>query len=87
MYVESYSDVRANLKAVIDRTINDAEITLIHRKQGGNAVLMSEDYFNSLQETFYLNSTTANKKALEHAIAQQKAGKALKRNLLEIDDE
>lgn len=41
MYVESYSDVRANLKAVIDRTINDAEITLIHRKQGGNAVLMS----------------------------------------------
>ena len=87
MYVESYSDVRANLEAVIDRTINDAEITLIHRKQGGNAVLMSEDYFNSLQETFYLNSTTANKKALEQAIAQHKAGKALKRNLLEIDDE
>ena len=48
---------------------------------------MSEDYFNSLQETFYLNSTTANKKALEQAIAQHKAGKALKRNLLEIDDE
>lgn len=87
MYVESYSDVRANLKTVIDRTINDAEVTLIHRRQGGNAVLMSEDYFNSLQETFYLNSTKANKASLERAIAEHKAGQAVQRQLLGDSDE
>lgn len=83
MYVTSYTDVRSNLKTVIDRTINDAEVTLIHRRQGGNAVLMSEEQYNGMLETFYLLSSPANAQSLERAIAQHKASKAIKRQLLE----
>lgn len=83
MYITSYTDVRSNLKTVIDRTINDAEVTLIHRRQGGNAVLMSEEQYNGMLETFYLLSSPANAKSLERAIAQHKANKAVPRALLE----
>lgn len=86
MHIVSYSDIRSNLKTHIDRTINDADVTLIHRKQGGNAVLMSETHFNGLMETLYLLSSKANRNALERAIAQHKSGQAQVKSLIEVDD-
>ena len=85
MQVTTASEARANFKAVIDRTIDDADITIIHRRDGENAVLMSESQYNSLIETLYLLSNPANAKALERAIAQDKANQGVKRELL--DDE
>lgn len=85
MYVASYSDARANLKAVIDRTINDADATLIHRKKGGNAVLMSEDHYNSLMETFYLLSNPANAKHLLASIEQDKNSQVRQFNLADLE--
>lgn len=86
MYIASYSDARANLKAVIDRTINDANVTLIHRKKGGNAVLMSEEQYNSLMETFYLLSNPANAKHLLTSIAQDKHNQIRQVSLTELAD-
>lgn len=85
MYIASYSDARANLKAVIDRTINDADATLIHRKKGGNAVLISEEQYNSLMETFYLMSNPANAKYLLESIAQDKHNQVRQMSLSELD--
>lgn len=85
MYIASYSDARANLKAVIDRTINDADATLIHRKKGGNAVLISEEQYNSLMETFYLMSNPANAKYLLESIAQDKHNQVRQMGLSELD--
>lgn len=85
MYIASYSDARANLKAVIDRTINDADATLIHRKKGGNAVLISEEQYNSLMETFYLMSNPANAKYLLESIAQDKHKQVRQMGLSELD--
>ena len=58
MQVISYTDARNSLKAVIDKVIDDQAPTLIHRREGGNAVLMSEEAYASMQETFYLMSNT-----------------------------
>lgn len=87
MHVTSYSEARENFKNIIDKTIDDADVTLIHRRKGGNAVLMSEDYYNSMVETLYLLSNPANAKRLAQSIEQHKAGKAQKRELINVDDE
>lgn len=87
MNVTSYSEARENFKNVIDKTIDDADVTLIHRRKGGNAVLMSEDYYNSMVETLYLLSNPTNAKHLAQSIEQHKTGKAQKRELIHVDDE
>jgi antitoxin YefM len=83
MQVISYTDARNTLKAVIDQVIDDQAPTLIHRREGGNAVLMSEQAYSSMQETLYLLSNPANARALMRSVAQAKAGKAKTRKLLE----
>jgi antitoxin YefM len=47
MHVISYTDARNSLKAVIDQVIDDQAPTLIHRREGGNAVILSEEAFSS----------------------------------------
>lgn len=86
MNVTSYSEARENFKSVIDKTIDDADITLIHRRKGGNAILMSEDHYNSMVETLYLLSNPANARHLLASIAEDKAGQAIKRKLMEVDE-
>ena len=83
MQVISYTDARNTLKAVIDQVIDDQAPTLIHRREGGNAVLMSEQAYSSMQETLYLLSNPANARALMRSVAQSKAGKAKARKLLD----
>jgi antitoxin YefM len=82
MQVISYTDARNSLKAVIDKVIDDQAPILIHRREGGNAV--SEEAYASMQETFYLMSNPANARALLRSIEQAKAGKAKKRQLLDV---
>jgi antitoxin YefM len=84
MQVISYTDARNSLKAVIDKVIDDQAPMLIHRREGGNAVLLSEEAYASMQETFYLMSNPANARALLRSIEQAKAGKAKKRQLLDV---
>lgn len=86
MQISTYSEARANFKAIIDRTIDDADITIIHRRDGENAVLMSESQYNSLMETLHLLSTPANAKSLARAIAQDKANQGITRDLLGADE-
>jgi antitoxin YefM len=84
MQVISYTDARNSLKAVIDKVIDDQAPTLIHRREGGNAVLLSEEAYSSIQETLYLLSSPANARSLMRSIEQLKSGKAKKRKLVQI---
>ena len=84
MQVISYTDARNSLKAVIDKVIDDQAPTLIHRREGGNAVLLSEEAYSSIQETLYLLSSPANAHSLMRSIEQLKSGKAKKRKLVQI---
>ena len=83
MKVISYSQARNNLKSVLDSAIEDADVTVITRRDGQNAVVMGQDYFDSLTETLYLLSTPANARALHCAIAQDREGQAQPRQLID----
>lgn len=54
MKVVSFTEARNSLKAVLDRVINDADTTVITRRDSQDAVVMSLDYYNSLMETVHL---------------------------------
>lgn len=81
MQIINYSQARDQLKAVIDRVVEDADIAIISRRDGDDAVLMSKDMYESMQETIFLMSNPANVQHLAKSIAQHKAGKAKRKTL------
>lgn len=81
MQTISFSDARSNLKSVLDRVALDRDTTLITRRNGEDAVVMSLDTYNSLMETLHLLRNPANAAHLQHSIAQYRAGKAKVRAL------
>ena len=84
MQVVSFSEARSNLKMVLDRVVEDADYTIVTRRDAPDAVVMSLDMFNSLLETVHLLKSPANAARLERSISQYRAGKAVERDL--IDD-
>ena len=86
MKVVTYSYARNALKSVLDGVVQDADVTIISRRDAeGDAVVMSLDSYNSIMETLYLTSNPANAAALAQAIAQDKAGQAQERQLLAVN--
>lgn len=82
MRVVSFSETRNSLKTVLDHVVEDADYTIITRRDAENAVVMSLDYFNSLLETVYLLKSPANAAHLERSIAQYKSGMVSEQQLL-----
>ncbi len=86
MKVVTYSHARNALKSVLDGVVQDADVTIISRRDAeGDAVVMSLDSYNSIMETLHLTSNPSNAAALARAIAQDKAGQAQDRRLLAAD--
>ena len=81
MRVVSFTDVRNNLKRVIDDVVDDADVTVISRRDAPNAVIMSLDTYNSMMETAYLLSSPANAAHLAEAIEDYRKGNVLSRPL------
>ena len=79
----TYSDLRRNLKAYMDRVYNDYEPLIIARKNSENLVLLSVHEYNSLIETDYLLRNEANATHLKKSIEQHKAGQIQKYELLQ----
>lgn len=67
MTVKSYSYVRENFKDMINK-VNDDSDTLIITTKDRNAVMMSEDNYNEIMETLYLQSSPANARHLSESI-------------------
>ncbi|WOD37402.1 type II toxin-antitoxin system prevent-host-death family antitoxin [Nodosilinea sp. E11] len=83
MRVVTFSEARNKLKAILDQVVNDADYTVITRRDAEDAVVMSLDYFNSLLETVYLLKSPANVAHLEESIAQYRQGQTTERDLLD----
>ncbi len=81
MKVVTFSEARNKLKAVLDRVVDDADYTVITRRDAGDAVIMSLEYFNSLLETVHLLKSPANAAHLERSIEQYKHGQVVKKDL------
>lgn len=83
MHIFTYSDARNNLKSVLDKVNNDADVAFITRKEGGHAVIMGQEHYDSLMETLYLLSSPNNAHRLTESIAQLRSGKKVERDLIE----
>ena len=82
MKIITYSEARGSLKSVLDAVHEDADVTIISRRDGADAVMMSLDHYQSIMETMHLLATPANALHLANSIAQHKAGKAVRRALV-----
>lgn len=81
MKIVSFSDARNNLRAVIDQVVDDADVTVIARRDAPDAVIMSFDYYSSLMETVHLLNSPANAAHLAKSLAQARSGQAQQRDL------
>ena len=80
----SFSEARANLKAVMDRVVADKVAVTVTRQRGQeNVVMVSESEWASIEETLYLLSSPANAKRLLEGIAGLDAGKGGEHDLIE----
>ncbi len=75
MTVINYTEARNNFKLVLDTVVNDADYTIISRRDADDAVVMSLDYFNAMQETLHLLKSPKNVEHLRKSIEQYKEGK------------
>ena len=83
MKIVSFTEARNSLKAVLDGVVNDADTTVITRRDSEDAVVMSLDYYNSLMETVHLLRSPQNAEHLNRSIAQYRAGKTTARELVD----
>lgn len=82
MKVVNYTEFRNNLAESLNSVNDDGDIVVVARSKGKNVVVMSLEEYNSIQETIYLNSTTANRARLESAIARIETTKPLQKKLI-----
>ncbi|QJB69711.1 type II toxin-antitoxin system Phd/YefM family antitoxin [Parasphingorhabdus halotolerans] len=74
MLLENFSKARANLKALMDRVVEDKIPLKIQRQNGEAVIMISESEWAGMEETIYLLSSPANAKALMESIRQLDAG-------------
>ena len=83
MRVVNFSEARNNLKSVLNQVADDADYTVITRRDSEDAVVMSLETFNSYMETFYLLRSPANAVHLVKSIDQYKSGDVQERELID----
>lgn len=75
MKVVNFSEARNQLKSVLDQVVNDADYTIISRRDAEDAVVMSLDHFNGLMETVHLLKSPANAIHLSKSIKHYRESK------------
>ena len=83
MTVINYTEARNNFKFVLDSVVNDADYTIINRRDADDAVIMSLDYFNAMQETLHLLKSPKNVEHLRKSIEQYQNYKTEHHELLD----
>lgn len=81
MRVVNFTEARNSLKSIIDQVTDDADYTVIARRDAPDAVLMSLDTFNSLMETVHLLKSPANAAHLAKSLEQYRQGNLTQRAL------
>jgi antitoxin YefM len=83
MIAANYTEFRTGLKKFLDDVENNNETLIIKRGTGKGTVLLSLDEYNSIIETMHLLSSKANADRLYESINQMKAGKTVRKKLIE----
>ena len=85
MRIINYSEARNQLKSVLDQVAEDADYTVISRRDAEDAVVMSMESFNSLMETVHLLRNPANAAHLAESIEQYRDGKRQQKDLKDAE--
>ena len=83
MIAANYTEFRTGLKKFLDDVENNNETLIIKRGTGKGTVLLSLEEYNSMIETMHLLSSKANADRLYESINQMKAGKIVRKKLIE----
>ena len=83
MRIVSFTEARNGLKSVLDDVVNDADYTVITRRDAEDAVVMSLEHYNSLMETVHLLKSPANAAHLARSIEQYKSAQVTAREILD----
>lgn len=79
----SFSETRANLKAVMDKVVADRAPIAITRQRGEGVVMISQSEWDSIEETLYLLRSPRNAERLLEAIRGLEAGEGEEHELIE----
>jgi antitoxin YefM len=66
----TYSQAREQLKALMDRAVEDREVVLVRRRTGGDVALIAADELRGLMETAHLLRSPRNAQRLLTALAR-----------------
>lgn len=83
MNVVTFTDLRKNLRQVMDASIGNHEPVIIKRPHGKDMILLSLQDYESLAETAYLLGNKANAQHLRRSLQSLKQGKVYQKNLIE----
>jgi antitoxin YefM len=70
MRVINFSEAKIQLNQVIDQVVDEGDFTIISRHDAQDAVVMSLDTFNSINETLYLLRSPSNAAHLNRSLVQ-----------------
>ena len=87
MEILNFTEARQNFKAVLDRVTNDVDATVVVRREGDDAVIMSKSHYDSIMETLYLLRSPANAQRLRESIVAVEAGLLEEHDLIDVDED
>lgn len=70
----SYTALRQNLSSIMDVIEDDRVVYKISRKDHKNLIMMTEEDYNSMEETLHLLSSSANVAHLEQSMKEAENG-------------
>jgi len=82
--VTTYTQARANLKALLDEASDSREPVIIQRREGEDVALIAVDELRSLIETAHLLRSPKNAERLLKALARAQQGKRRPRSMAKL---
>ena len=80
----TFDEARTHFGAYCDQVVEDRDAIVIARAHGRNVVLISEDKWESIQESLRLEEDSVNREALDESLRQAEVGEV--HRFASIDD-